>query len=421
MPGIQPMRERREVAAQKLHAMFPRNENGVLVNGDDPWSEDNQREYDALVREVRDIDDQIKRYEDMIDLIGEQARDATIRADADRRGVSLDEAADKKLKFDAAFGKYLRVGMGAMDADERRILNAAQAQFEVGSNDGGGYSVPDDLRGELLVKMKAFGGMREVSEVMSVSTGRQIEWPTTDPTSEEGEIVTETTAASSSNVEMGQKTMQFDYWTSKIIEVTWEFLQDTAVDINSHITGRLATRIARGQNKAFTIGASSGHVQGFTETATTGITAANSSSQVTDVKVGTLNQVMHSVDPAYRMNGRWMFNDKTLGILERKEDSQNRPLWLPSVQGMAGGATLWGYPYTVNQDMVDMAASKEAIAFGDFSYYKIFDAMDSMVIHRLQGDTRTTKRMVGFLMFMRTSADLISAGDPIKKFKNAAS
>ena len=136
-----------------------------------------------------------------------------------------------------------------------------------------------------------------------------------------------------------------------------------------------------------------------------------------------LSVLKHSLDPAYRTGARFMFNDNTLGVLERLKDGDGRPIWLPSVnvEGPSPG-TIWGHPYTINQDMPaitvdgikglnnDGAAATlvgYSVAFGQFMNYLILDAMGSMELHRLDDSSYTKRRVIGFLMYMRTAAKVI--------------
>jgi HK97 family phage major capsid protein len=148
-----------------------------------------------------------------------------------------------------------------------------------------------------------------------------------------------------------------------------------------------------------------------------GTTAAGNATGVT---YDNLVNLIHSVDPAYRDNAEWMFNDSTLRAIKQIKDSQNRPLWQ---QDMALGErpTILGYPYVINQDVAVMAANAKSILFGDFSYYLIREVQDLRV---LRLDERYADYLqAGFLAFVRTDGLLANAGGtnaPIKYYANSA-
>jgi HK97 family phage major capsid protein len=82
---------------------------------------------------------------------------------------------------------------------------------------------------------------------------------------------------------------------------------------------------------------------------------------------------IHSLDPAYRGNARWVFNDTTLAMIEKLTDSAGNPIYRGRDANLALGmneATLLGYPVTIDQAMPTYvinshAAADIAIAFGD--------------------------------------------------------
>jgi HK97 family phage major capsid protein len=98
-------------------------------------------------------------------------------------------------------------------------------------------------------------------------------------------------------------------------------------------------------------------------------------------------------------------------------DSQGRPLWLPGLVDRAPD-TIFGSPYTINQDMSSMTISGKSILFGDFSKYWIRDVREFTL---LRLDERFAEFLqVAFLAFLRTDGDLINAGtNPIKGYQNS--
>src|SRR5690606_38689916 len=74
--------------------------------------------------------------------------------------------------------------------------------------------------------------------------------------------------------------------------------------------------------------------------------------------------LMHAVDPGYRRNARWMFDDTTLKHVKKLSVSSSdiRPLWLPSFRD-GEPATILGKPYTINQDVPTWASGNKAVLF----------------------------------------------------------
>jgi HK97 family phage major capsid protein len=148
-----------------------------------------------------------------------------------------------------------------------------------------------------------------------------------------------------------------------------------------------------------------------------------------------LVDLVHSVDPAYRAmpqpvepragvptpNTCWMMNDKSLAVIRKIKDSQQRPIWAPGLAGFAGALpeTILGYPVIVNNDSAQMGVSAKSILFGDFSNYFVRDALDVQVI-RLN-ERFADNLEVAFIAFQRTDGNLINAGtNPVKYYQNSA-
>ena len=127
--AIQKLRERRARASAKLHDMFPKGEDGDLlpVSDENPWTDEEQKKYDALTAEVRECDAQIKRYNDMVDAIGKGIHERQIKEASDDNNISIDEATANQQRFNAAFTKFLRHGESKLDEKDFEILNALGA------------------------------------------------------------------------------------------------------------------------------------------------------------------------------------------------------------------------------------------------------------------------------------------------------
>jgi HK97 family phage major capsid protein len=252
-----------------------------------------------------------------------------------------------------------------------------------------------------------------------------MQFPTSDGTSEEGEIIAENGSATDQDVSFSVLSLPVHKFSSKVVAVPIELLQDSNVDIDAFVNGRLVTRLGRITNKKFTIGTGSGEPHGVQVAAPTGVTAINGSSQVTAVTYDSLVNLQHSVDPAYRETGRtrWMFNDSTLKAVRQIKDSSGRPIFVPGYEktNPAGEPdSLLGRPITINQSMPDMAASAKAILFGDFAAYYIRDVM-AVQLFRFTDSAYTKKGQVGFLAWQRAGGNLIDVGGAVKGFVNGAS
>lgn len=406
--SIQALREQRNVIAVAMAA---------LNDSTRPWDPaKDQPVWDAHMVNLEAIEGQIKRAETITALTAEQFAVDTISDEAQRLARDKPQQSKQALLFN----KWLRGGDKAMtNEDWTEIRNTLSTT----TTTEGGYTVQSDVATTLIDALKAFGGMRAVAEILKMSQGNPLSFPTSDGTAEVGELIAQNTTATAADPSFGTVDLPVYKFSSKIIAVPFELLQDSAIDIEAFVRARIATRLGRVTNTYFTTGTGSSQPRGVIVGATVGVTAANATSQVTAVTYDSLIDLVHSVDPAYRAGAcKFMMADSSVKVIRKIKDGQSRPIFNPGYEvSVPGGApdSLLGYPIQVNQDVAVMAASAKSIAFGDFSYYKIRDVM-AAELFRFTDSAYTKLGQVGFLAWMRSGGNLVDAG-AVKTFVNAAS
>jgi len=285
-----------------------------------------------------------------------------------------------------------------------------RAPMGVGSGAIGLYTAPDSPMGALERALLAFGGMRQVSTVYRTASGTDMPFPTNNDTSNKGAILAENTQVAEVDATFGQLVLNSFKYSSKMVLVARELLQDSAVNIPELIGQILGERIGRIQNDHFTTGDNSSKPNGVVTAATS---ASITSAAATTITYDNLVDLVHTLDPAYRPNARFMFNDGALKIIKKIKvaqysgDTVGAPLWIPGLAG-ALADTIMGYPYVINQSVATPAASSKSVLFGDFSKYLIRDVADVRLI-RME-ERYADYDQVGFTAFMRSDADLRDAG-----------
>lgn len=287
-------------------------------------------------------------------------------------------------------------------------VNLTGAGLKAADGSLGGYTVPDAMMGPLEAALLQWGGMRQVATVLSTDTGADLPIPTTNDTANVGELIGENVAVAQLEATFGQVILGSYKYSSKMINLSVELLQDSALNLPAILGEMLGTRIGRVTNNDFTTGAGTAGPRGIvTAAANSTITSASA----TALTYAELLALKHKIDPAYRFNAGWMMNDAVLLMVKKIADTQGRPIWLPSlVEGAP--ATFDGDPYTINQSMSSAAASK-AVLYGDFSRYMIREVKG---ITLLRLDERYAEKLqVAFIAFARYDGDLIDAGtNPVK-------
>jgi HK97 family phage major capsid protein len=406
--SLQALREQRAAKAIALKDLVNKTEWNAAAD---------QPVYDQGMAEIDDIDARITRIETANAKLVEQTRtDEALDAAA---RVSRNKGVNTSL-----FAKWLKGGDRALnEADWAQVRNTMSTT--TGSE--GGFTVDTQVATSVLDALKAYGGMRApgMATVIQTTGVGSMSFPTSDGTSEEGEIVAENGTANDADVTFGTIALNVFKFSSKVVAVPLELLQDSNVDIEAFVRSRLTNRLGRITNRLFTVGTGSSQPFGVMTAAGVGVTAGNGTSQVTAITYDSLIDLQHSVDPAYRETGRcrWMMADASVKVLRKIKDGQSRPIFVPGYeQGSPNGApdTLLGSPITINQNVAAMAAGARSIAYGDFGHYYIRDAM-AIEMFRFTDSAYTKKGQVGFLAWMRSGGNLVDVGGAVKVFVNAAS
>lgn len=319
----------------------------------------------------RDLtDDEVARYESLEGRMATLKRTEEIR----KRHAAYRDAAPGQILhvatakqddgLERAFNAYMRTGIPNQDIVQLR------AQGE-GTGSTGGYMVPEGFRNKLVERMKAFGGVANDAETITTETGNDLPWPTVDDTSNVGEIVAEgNTFSSGADLVFGSASLgAFKYMagggSSLPLRVSVELLQDAAFDVEGLISRKLGERLARIQATHIASGTGVSQPLGIL----TGLTPVGNAAN-TGLTYNDMLNYMHSVDPAYRESGcRWVFNDKTLNLVQQIKDNNNRPIFRSLTADMStdpGGGTLLGYPVTIDQSFPDLVANSGTVIWGAF-------------------------------------------------------
>lgn len=357
--------------------------------GENEWTGDQRSTWENMKKELDNLDTQIKREEDL------RALDKTF---VEETPPPEDERRQAQAEHGQVFDAFLRRGLADLLPEQRQVLAEMRAQ-SVGNNEQGGYTVPKEFQARIVEQMKAYGGIASVSKILNTSDGRNIEWITADSTAEIGELIGENQAATEMDTSFGVANLGVKKLTSKIIRVSNELLQDSAIDMEGYLAQRIAERIGRAEAKFLIQGTGTGspaQPKGLDVSVTGTITAAAANK----VDWKDINTLIHAIDPAYRGAGntRLAFNDNTLRILQEMEDAQKRPIWLPDIRGVAP-ATILGYQYVIDQGIKDIGTGNKFIYLGDFNRF-IIRRVSYMTLKRLV-ERYAEFDQVGFLAFHR--------------------
>lgn len=393
MNSIQ-LREKRAALVNEMnHIVAAAQTEGRSLN-----AEENQK-FDAIENDVRALGDSVEKIERAEQMKKEIAAGREARAE------------QKEITKREAFSKYLRHGLAGLNAEERSLVEQRGTDPQLTTPaSAGGYLVPEDFSYALSVATKFTGEVERLAQVLNTQSGATLPYPKVDDTAVVGAILSEGSADAVSDMTFAALNLGAYTYTSKIVKVSYQLLQDAAFDLDAFLVDALGTRIARGQNAHFTTGDGSSKPTGIVTAGSSALTTA-SATAITADEILTL---IHSVDKSYRNSASFalMGADSTAAAIRKLGvgSSNDFPVFVP---GMAAGEPdrVFGVPFYVNNDMAAIASANKPLIAADFSKYVVRNAGGVQML-RLN-ERYADSLLVGFIAYKRSDAGAIN-GSAIK-------
>ncbi|NVO55624.1 phage major capsid protein [Rhodobacteraceae bacterium B1Z28] len=302
-----------------------------------------------------------------------------------------------------AFDAYVRCG----DDDALRGLEMEAKSLSSAVNSDGGYLVDPQTAEMIKSVLKSTASIRSIASVVNVEANSfDVLIDHTDVGAgwaDESSAATETATPSIDRISIALHEL------SALPKASQRLLDDSAFDVEGWLAGRIADRFARAEAAAFIAGDGADKPKGILNHAKvdndvwawgnlgyvpTGIDG--------DVDADAIVDVVYALGAQYRVNGTFVMNSKTAGLIRKLKDSDGRFLWS---DGLAAGepARLMGYPVLIAEDMPDAGTDSFSIAFGDFqSGYTIAERPDLRVLR----DPFSAKPHVLFYATKRVGGDV---------------
>jgi HK97 family phage major capsid protein len=249
-----------------------------------------------------------------------------------------------------ALDAYLRTGHINSDLETR-------GQNE-GTSSAGGILIPTMIESEIQKRLLTYGGVENEAKVRNDPKGDPYQINYNDDTANKAVFVGELAQATTGGADivfgdpvvLTSHAMTTTGANNEPISLSFQLAEDQP-DIVSEITDRIVERFGRGLASAWVSGNGVGQPHGIitnTVTEATFTAAGPTKDELMDAR--------HKVDPAYRTDAIWIFNDQTLAAIEKLEDANGRPLWTPAAQSgleSAVGGTLLGHRVVIDQGFAD--------------------------------------------------------------------
>lgn len=324
---------------------------------------------------------------------------------AKARGVQVDGdfSADDLKSYRAAFTEYMRKGRTAEELHAKAL--------SVGSDPDGGYTVEPDTNGRIVTKVFETSAMRQYAAQQTIGTDAL-----------EGLFDLEEAASGwvgETQSRPETNTPKLAKWRIPVHELyafpfaTQKLLDDSQVNLESWLAGKVSEKFARDENTAFVNGDGTGKPRGFL-TYPDGTTLPGTVEQFDSGANGAfvaapnggdvLLDAIYGMKSAYRANARFFMNRSVLAAVRKLKNSDGDYLWSP---GLAANqpSMLLGYGVGEFEDMPDLGTGSLSIAFANFAEgYQIVDRAGIRVLR----DPYTNKPYIGFYTTKRTGGDVVN-------------
>lgn len=410
---------RLDTLIQRQHEIWGRMQDiqTIAEHEERDWTAEERANWDAAEADLTTVSADIERLQRHAQLDTVDRSQAVVTTGEPEAPTGEERA----QRYNDAFWAFTRRGLNRLRSEQQELLEAEFSEVRaqgVGTDSLGGYTVPEGFRATMTETMLAFGGLANLANVITTSTGNDLPWPTNDDTGNEGAILAENTVIPEQNITLGQRTLGAHMYTSKLVKLSLQLVQDSAFNLEGWLPRKLGERLGRAQAGHYATGTGVAQPQGLTTGATVGKTGAGG--QTTSFIFDDLIDLEHSVDPAYRdaSRCRYVMSDSALKALRKLKDADLRPLWVP-VPAPGMSAQLNGWSYTIDNKMPVPAASAKSLAFGDFRAGYLIRQVLGMQMVRL-GERYMDALQIGFFGFSRVDA-MIDDAAAVRVFAHPAS
>ena len=369
--------------------------NEIKTNTDESRTAELEQRHDTIMADFDKLEAGIAREQRVAQAEARIAEAAERQREQRRPGSSGEQRGSDEgepLSYRSAFQEYLRSQgqLGAMRPEARAVLEAGfsplsqeeraqmsqEKRAQTTSNSAGGYTVPTEVFNVITKSMAMWGPMYDpgVTSELVTAGGGAITMPTVNDTGNTaaasgGEGVT-LTDDGGADVTFGSKTLNAYAFDTEWLRVSKELADDSIFNMETLLGELLGERLGRTANSQLTVGTGSSAPNGIVTASTAGKTAASATAITADEII----DLLHSVDPAYRMSPKaaFMMHDVVLAAVRKLKDGQGNYLWQMGNVQQGVPASLLGYRVYVNQAMDStINASSKAVLFGDFGKYYV--------------------------------------------------
>lgn len=388
----------------------------VEAEGRDLNSEEKEK-FDRLNLELDELDERVdtlhtrlEREKQADERMAEIER--IVRPEEDRRQPD-DSLEDRVVRWARGEGgRAIEVPLKGIEVRRSRSGLWEVRDLVTSTAAAGGATVPTSFRAQLYEHLVENSAIRQTrAEIITTNSGEPLILPKTTK-HPGGTLVAEGSVIPEDDPAFSQGTL-LAYKYGDLIQVSSELLSDTGVELLSYLARAAGQALGNITGGALVVGDGNNEPHGV-------IAAAGSVAEVTGgtglsgaPTADDLIDLYYKVSEPYARNGEWFMRRSTVGKIRKLKDANDQYLWQPALTAGAPD-TLLGHPIVQDPNVPAVATDATAIAFGDFSAYKIRDV--GAIRFERSDDFAFDRDLVTFRALMRTDGELLDTTGAIGVF-----
>lgn len=279
----------------------------------------------------------------------------------------------KDPKHSASFGKAFSAWIkgdnpeGFARGKEMFIMpENAKGAWEGGTDDEGGYTVPDDFYNGIVEQRTALSWVRQ-APVLHLSTGRDRYPIPTEATAGGKLVVTDEEGAYNEDEGVFGQAVATIYKHTRMLKVSEEMMEGDGVGLEKYLSSSIGRSSAAAENYYLTIGSGTGMAQGVVAGATaSGITTASA----TAITAAELGAAMGTLADEYQgPTARLLMKSATKWYLKGLTGNPFQFVSTPQ------GGDFFSFPALLAPDMDGISAGGKSVLFGDFGMYAFVERL----------------------------------------------
>lgn len=318
-------------------------------------------------------DEDFKTYEEMERTIENYTREIERKKREEEMDKSLEKPTTQALTNEPTTFNEEEKPIRARNVYKKSMMKALRTNFrdisnelKVGTDESGGYLVPEEMETDIVNGLEDENIVRKLATKVQTSGLHKINIAATKPAAlwvEEGGQLTfgdgtfDQVALDAHKLHVG-------------IKVTEELLYDAAFNLEKYITEEFTRALANAEEDAFLNGDGVNKPTGIFDSKKGGELGLTTKAQT--ITADELIDLVYSLDRPYRKKAAFILNDATVAQIRKLKDVNGAYIWQPSLKDGEPDRLL-GYPAYTSAFAPKAEKGKLAVAFGDFSYYKIGD------------------------------------------------